>query len=230
MNYLFFVLYFSAVYLVLSSLVWNSLLMLDFILILADSLPNQNMLQKVNICHLFKEATQKEKSFKTQLLFTSNDEKPTKTERIWKHSSFFNDQKGDFTISKINFPENTLVYTNQGTVSTIKGDYAFNIDYVILKQVIPARNTPENITEYQCPSNSVKLFAPLYYLKYSEFLGLDQRLDYIYYILWSKEISMKRFSPMTMMKISLKRCIQFQSKLCQIFIKVRYLRSIYHNL
>ena len=73
-----------------SGLVWFeiSVLMLDFVLILADSLTNSNILQKVNMCYLCKEATKKDKSFKTQLYFTLNDEKPTETERIWKYSGF----------------------------------------------------------------------------------------------------------------------------------------------
>ena len=49
----------------------------------------------------------------------------------------FKDQKGDFTINKANFPENILIYANQGSISTLKGgDYGFSLNYVILGQKI----------------------------------------------------------------------------------------------
>ena len=45
-----------------------------------------------------------------------------------------------------NFPENTLVYCNQGTISTPKaGDYAIYLDYVILGPIIPANNHPPDL-------------------------------------------------------------------------------------
>lgn len=57
------------------------------------------MLQKGNMRYLSNEATEKDKLLKTQLLFISNNEKSTETERIWKHLlNFLNEQKGDFTI------------------------------------------------------------------------------------------------------------------------------------
>ena len=120
------------------------------------------MLQKGNMRYLSNEATEKDKLLKTQLLFISNDEKSTETERIWKHLlNFLNEQKGDFTILKTNFPRNTSAYANQGTISTIKSDYELHLDYVILVQLIPARNSPENITEYKCFYSKVKLFVLL---------------------------------------------------------------------
>ena len=57
--------------------------------------------------------------------------------------SFLEIKKG-VTINKVIFPKNTLVYCNQGTISTLKaGDYAIYIDYVILGQLILANNCPE---------------------------------------------------------------------------------------
>ena len=71
------------------------------------------------------------------------------------------------------------MYANQGTISTIKGDYALYLDYVTLGQLIPARNSPENITKYESGYNEVKLFVSLYNLENGDFLGLDERLAYI---------------------------------------------------
>ena len=91
----------------------------------------------------------KDKSLKTQLLLTTNHEKASETEKIWRHSGFFGDQKGDFSISKVNLIENTLCNANKATVSTVKEDY------VILGQLIPAKNNPESIDEYKCKQNEV---------------------------------------------------------------------------
>ena len=42
-------------------------------------------------------------------------ESPKKsTERVWKENDFFGDQRTDLIIKKANFPENTLVYINNG--------------------------------------------------------------------------------------------------------------------
>ena len=47
-------------------------------------------------------------------------------------------------IIKANFPENTLVCYNQGTISALKvGDYAIYLDHVILGQLILANNCPD---------------------------------------------------------------------------------------
>ena len=77
---------------------------------------------------------------------------------MWKQSGFFGDQKRDFSILKVDFPENRLCYANQGTISTMIGDFAIYHDYVILGQLKPAKNNPENIDEYECKENEVKLY------------------------------------------------------------------------
>ena len=46
---------------------------------------------------------------------------------------FLGDQQAELTILKANFPENTLVYVNQGTVSlVIGGDKAIYLDFVLV--------------------------------------------------------------------------------------------------
>ena len=46
-------------------------------------------------------------------------------------------QRTDLTIKKPNFPENTFVYVNQGSVSPIKGEQAIYFEFVILGQILP---------------------------------------------------------------------------------------------
>ena len=58
----------------------------------------------------------------------------------------------------------------------MKGDFAIYPDYVILGQLIPAKNNPENTDEYECKKN---YFSPIYDITNSKFLGQDTRLAFI---------------------------------------------------
>ena len=60
-----------------------------------------------------------------------------------KKSSFFGDEKGEFTINKANVPENALIYINQGSIFTLKTGDAIYLDYVISGQLICAKNLSE---------------------------------------------------------------------------------------
>ena len=123
--------------------------------------------------YLTKEATNKDQSLKMQLLYSADDKPTSETELIWKKSNFFWDKKREFTINKANFPENTLIYTNQGSIPTLKaGDYAVYLDYNILEQLICANNLPEDFDNYECKPDEVKLYMPLYNVDTGEFKGL----------------------------------------------------------
>ena len=69
---------------------------------------------------LSKEATSKDQQLKTQMMISRDDEAKN-TEHVWQESGFFDDHQSDLTIPKANFPENTLIYVNQGSVSLFKG-------------------------------------------------------------------------------------------------------------
>ena len=79
----------------------------------------------------------------------------------------------------MNFPENTFCCANNGTSSTVKGEFAIYPDYVILGQLIPAKNNPENIDECECKESEVKFFFPLYGINIGNFLKLDTRFAFI---------------------------------------------------
>ena len=57
-------------------------------------------------------------------------------------SNLIKDQRTDLTIVKANFPENTLMYVNQGSISPVKNGYAIYLDLVILAQILPLANPP----------------------------------------------------------------------------------------
>ena len=75
---------------------------------------------------LSKEATDKDRSLKTQVLVTSNDSQAKLTgENVRKNNGFFQDLKPNLNLEKKNISENTLLYINQSFLSTVKnGDFA----------------------------------------------------------------------------------------------------------
>lgn len=58
---------------------------------------------------------------------------------------FFKEHTTDLTITKANFPENTLVYVDQGTVSPVKVGHAIYLEFVIIGQIMPIANPDPKI-------------------------------------------------------------------------------------
>ena len=77
-------------------------------------------------------------------------------------------------LNKVKLSEDTLIYANQGPISTLKGsDYAIYLNYVILEQLICAKNFPEDFDNYECGADEVKLCVPLYNVERREFRRLQ---------------------------------------------------------
>ena len=70
---------------------------------------------------LSKESTSKDQQLKTQMVLSFQDDESKNTGTVWQESGFFDDHRSDLTIPTANFPENTLVYVNQGSVLLVKG-------------------------------------------------------------------------------------------------------------
>ena len=138
---------------------------------------------------LSKDTTNKDESLKMQMMLSLKDDKAdsSSTEKIWKSNGLFGDQRTDFTIVKANFPENTLVYVNNGSVSAVKGGQtAIYLDYVILAQILPVINFPDNLDNYQYEDNEVLLYFPLYNMQNGLYRGLKKSLAII--VLWGDEL------------------------------------------
>ena len=92
------------------------------------------------------------------------DQKQSATERIWKENGFFKDQRTDLIIAKPNFPENTLVHINNGSVTLVKGGHALDLEYVVIGQILPLANLPPGIDldKHDYKDNEVLIFTPLY--------------------------------------------------------------------
>ena len=128
---------------------------------------------------LSKEMTDKDRSMKTQLLIKSEDEKLS-GERVWKENGFFKDIRPELNLEKVNMPENTIYYVNQTFLSTVKnGEIAMYVQNFIIGQLIFAANQPNDISEYVCLPNEVKLLSCVYCLESGEFKGVRLQLAYI---------------------------------------------------
>ena len=115
-------------------------------------------------------------------MMTLNDDNDSqKTETIWKLNCFFKEQRTDLTIKEPNFPENGLVYVNQGSISHIKGEQAIYLEFVILGQILPFANPDPkiNLDNHDFKDNEVLLFVPSYNTETGLYQGLKKKLGYI---------------------------------------------------
>ena len=72
--------------------------------------------EKANMLLLSKEISDKDRSMKTQLLLSSPSKGEDKLsgEKVWEEYGYFEEVKPEMNIEKVNIPENTLFYINQG--------------------------------------------------------------------------------------------------------------------
>ena len=89
---------------------------------------------------LSKEASNKDE-LKTQMLVSFEDDDSKNSENVLLESGFFDDRGSDLPIQKAKFPENTLCYVNQGTVSLLKsGEKAIYSEFVVIGQFMTVAN------------------------------------------------------------------------------------------
>ena len=141
---------------------------------------NQN--KKASVFYLSKEANRMDAQLKTQMFLSLQDDILKSTENIWKEYGFFGDQRAELTILKANFPENILVYVNQGTVSLVKGgEKAIYLDFVVVGQIMSAANADPSIDldKYDYKVNEVMLYVPVHNTATGLYGGLKKKLAYI---------------------------------------------------
>ena len=175
-----------------------------------------------------KEVSDKDRSMKTQLLLTtSGSDEKISGEKVWKVNGYFGEVKPEMNIEKVNIPENTLLYVNQGFISTVKnGDLAMYVHNFIIGQLLVAANQPEDISQYQCKENETKLLTCVYDLESGKFKGLRLMLAYI--IIRGDEDEV--FFSMATVKINLKFFILMLSSRFRILLLQPDSRNIFRRL
>ena len=140
---------------------------------------NQN--KKASMLFLSKEATFEDQQLKTQMLKSLKDDESKKTKTVGSGNGFFDEQRSDLTITKPNFPENTMVHVNQESISTVKGGHAIYLQFVILGQLMPVANPDLQIDleNHQFKDHETCLFLPIYNKATGMYGGLTKTLAHI---------------------------------------------------
>ena len=129
---------------------------------------------------LTKEVNENDRQLKSQLLLATSEAEKKATECIWKENVFFGNISSDFNIYKKDILEKALCYVNQAYLSTKDGEIIIYCQYVILGQVIPLRNPPEELDEYiSREDHLVKMYVPLYDNNDGRFLGVKETAGYV---------------------------------------------------
>lgn len=192
-----------------------------FLLFIAKShVGNQN--KKALMFFLPKEASTKDQQLKSQTMISFKNDDSKKAEYAWKENGFFNDQRSDLTILKPNFPENTLVYVNQVTISAVKDGHAIYLEFVITDQIMLIANPdPEiDLDKHDFKDHEALFFVPLYNTSTGLYRGLTKKLAHItlrgdvnerfYSYGYSKENKAPLFCPSKQPMPNIFHCIAFK--------------------
>ena len=91
-------------------------------------------------------------------------------------------RKKNLTIPKANFPENTLMYVNQGSVSLVKGGgQAIYLEFVVIGQLMPVANSDPsmNLETHVFQDNEALLYVPVYNKATGLYGSLTKKLPHI---------------------------------------------------
>ena len=125
-----------------------------------------SVISDANLVTLIKKTTDNNnKNYTTKLLAKKFDKKDLlpqeiSGERVWKEPVFFGELRTDYNMEKVNFPENSLIFTNQAYLAIQKNKKIFYCDYFILRQIIEASNLPNDFQNYEVQDREVKYFRP----------------------------------------------------------------------
>ena len=101
-------------------------------------------------------------------------------EQIWEEEGYFGKLNPDYSCHKNDFPENALIYVNQGYLTVKDRDTMIYCDYTILAQIIPFKSSTENIDEaIKDDKKLLKIYMPMYDTVTGQFLGVKEGIGYI---------------------------------------------------
>ena len=82
-------------------------------------------------------------------------------------------------MDKENFPENSIIYINQGYLTIKDNRKLYYADCYLIGQINERANAPEDIESHVCQDREVKIYRPRYDPVTGNFLGLYETLGYI---------------------------------------------------
>ena len=92
---------------------------------------------------------------------------------MWKDFVFFGSEICEFSIEKVNMPENTLFYENQGYQSYNDNKKVYYNDIFIIAQIMLLAHQPKDIESYDVNDEEVKILRSWYDPVSGEFLGIE---------------------------------------------------------
>ena len=98
---------------------------------------------------------------------------------LWPQYSHFKQQCCEFFLQKSNYPEMTLMYVNQATLSYKNDHRIYYGNTYIWGQVIPLADLPVDFGLYELKPNEARILRPKYDLTSGQFLGLVETLGYL---------------------------------------------------
>ena len=128
-------------------------------------------LKGINIKKVFENGNDR-----TEMSFSAvsqSGEKKPKSVPMWKNNGFFADECSDFSIEKVNMPENTLFYVNQGYQSYKENKKVYYNDVYIIAQIMLLAHQLKDIESYELKNYEVKMLRPKYHPPNGEFLEIE---------------------------------------------------------
>ena len=92
---------------------------------------------------------------------------------------YFDARKSDYSMKKVNFPKNTLIYINQSSLTVKKNKKILYCEFFIIGQTVETTNTPQDIFSYNWNENEVKMVRQPYDAKTGEFKGLYETVGFL---------------------------------------------------
>ena len=81
---------------------------------------------------------------------------------MWKDFDFFGSEICEFNIEKVNMPEHTLFYVNQGYQSYKDNKKVYYNDIFIIVQIMPLAHQPKGIESDDLKDDEVKILRSRY--------------------------------------------------------------------
>ena len=107
------------------------------------------------------------------LLTNPSEKKKSKSVSMWKDFGFLGSEICEFNIEKVNMPENTLFYVNQGYQCYKDNKKVCYNDIFIIAQIMPLVHQPKDIESYELNDDEVKILRSRYDPVSGEFLGIE---------------------------------------------------------
>ena len=82
-------------------------------------------------------------------------------------------------MDKENYPENSILYLNQGYLTIKDNKKIYYADYYLIGQINEGINPPADIENYVCKEREVKMYKPCYNAVLGRFQGLCETLGFI---------------------------------------------------